>query len=60
MTGWNLPDGCTNADIDRAMGGGVRCFGCEEEIEDEEVESVWWRGKEYPACSKCAAQSEDR
>ena len=60
MTGWNLPPGCTNADIDRAMGGDVQCFGCGADLADEpEPETVWHHGKSLPACSSCAARAEE-
>jgi hypothetical protein len=43
MTGWNMPDGCTPLDVDRAMGCLTRCVSCGKEIyagedlnEDEE------------------------
>jgi hypothetical protein len=43
MTGWNLPDGCTDRDIELAMGCLTRCASCGKEIyagedlnEDEE------------------------
>jgi hypothetical protein len=43
MTGWNMPDGCTPLDVDRAMGCLTRCADCGKEFyvnedlpEDEE------------------------
>lgn len=39
MSGWNLPPGCTNDDIDRAMGyDGSRCATCGEFRPDCECE----------------------
>lgn len=35
VTGWNLPPGCTDADIDRAMGGYDECHHEEFEINYE-------------------------
>ena len=35
MTGWNLPPGCTNADIERAMGGDEECYHENYEIDLE-------------------------
>jgi hypothetical protein len=35
MTGWNLPPGCTNADIERAMGGDEECYHEDHEIDLE-------------------------
>jgi hypothetical protein len=35
MTGWNLPPGCTNADIERAMGGDEECYHEDYEIDFE-------------------------
>lgn len=43
MTGWNLPPGCTQADIDRA-------FGCDEECPHEEFE-ISWEGR--AECCQC-------
>ena len=54
--GWNLPPGCTQADIDRAMGGDEpRCWACHEETDWEELESAWVRGRLRPLCSWCAS-----
>lgn len=56
MAGWNLPPGCTDADVDRAMGGAEpRCCACGSE---EELEEVWYRGQRL-MCSRCAAHLED-
>ena len=59
-TSWNLPPGCTQADIDRAMGGDEpQCFGCGTALDEQTAELVWWRGREYPACDRCAFESEE-
>lgn len=34
MTGFNLPPGCTNVDIDRAAGVGVVCECCGRDVDD--------------------------
>jgi hypothetical protein len=58
---WNLPPGCTPADIDRAMGGNEpHCHFCGKEVEDpEELEGVWDGGRLRPACDHCAYLSEE-
>jgi hypothetical protein len=43
MTGWNLPPGCTDADIDRAMGGDEECY--------HEAFEINWEG--LATCSDC-------
>ena len=55
MTGWNLPPGCTQADIDRAMGqDDVRCQGCGEEVEStQELEDYYIRGRVRWLCRIC-------
>lgn len=38
MSSWNLPDGCSDADVDRAAGGydeGYYCSWCESRVDDE-------------------------
>jgi hypothetical protein len=64
----NLPPGCTDADIDRAMGGdeGATCWFCHTTFSQDEIEadpdileSVWWKGRTRVACSPCAAKAED-
>ena len=48
MTGWNLPPGCTDADIDRAFGGDEECYHEEFEINYEgrahcdRCGETWW------------------
>lgn len=57
MTGWNLPPGCTQADIDRAMGGDEpRCWACHDETDD--LEEVYFRGGIRLMCWKCAERSQ--
>ena len=58
MTGWNLPPGCTNADIDRAMGGDdPRCWFCEKET--EELERVYYRHELRWVCAECEGRLEE-
>ena len=57
MTGWNLPPGCTDADIDRAMGGDDPCCaGCGKQTDDLEREIV--HGKPRLLCDHCSAAWE--
>jgi DNA-directed RNA polymerase subunit RPC12/RpoP len=49
MTGWNLPDGCTDRDIELAMGCLTRCASCGKEVRhNEDLEGI----DEY-ICSSC-------
>ena len=58
MANWNLPPGCTDADVDRAMGGDEpRCWFCHGET--DELEWVYWRGDRRLSCGECAARAED-
>ena len=64
MTGWNLPDGCTNADIDRAMGGdSPRCSnehcGLEVDSWDDMIECADRGDRETFMCKECAGVVED-
>lgn len=46
MTGWNLPPGCTTADIDRAAGVGEPCFVCGRDPDGDCI---------CPECPTCGA-----
>lgn len=60
MSGWNLPPGVTDADIDRAMGGEAPCAFCGVDLGDHEsAEAVTSRGVTRWACDTCAARAED-
>jgi len=55
---WNLPPGCTDADVDRAMGGDEpRCWACGEET--DELEGCWYRGRLRMLCSKAKCWPPD-
>ncbi len=57
MPGWNLPPGCTDADVDRAMGGDEpRCYVCGEYRDIEDLEPVWMNGHEKPVCGRCQSE----
>ena len=54
MTGWNLPPGCTQADIDRAYGhSDPECEACGKQTDDLEREIV--HGRSRLLCGKCVA-----
>lgn len=53
MSNWNLPDGCSDADVDRAAGGydeGYYCDWCESRVDDEH---------ECPGSELAAAEESD-
>jgi DNA-directed RNA polymerase subunit RPC12/RpoP len=60
MTGWNLPPGCTDADIDRALGGDdPRCSECGAETQAEDLEMVWYRGRALYVCHNCPGPPDE-
>lgn len=60
MTSFNLPPGCTEADIDRAMGGNEpRCFECGEETSSDDLELVYYKGSKLWICPNCSGPPED-
>lgn len=51
-SGWNLPDGCAQADIDIAFGSATRCSRCRR---------IWYYDEDKPnaGCPKCARMEEE-
>lgn len=54
MTGWNLPPGCTDRDIEVAQGGIVFCIQC-----GREVEGGLFADDEEALCEQCARGDDD-
>ena len=59
MTGCNLPPGCTQADIDRAMGCEPRCSECGKETASDDLELVYWKGRKLWICPDCTGPPDD-
>lgn len=61
---WNLPPGCTDADIDRAAPGydeanAYQCDCCGRMVEKERIGRVWAYGIETYACDKCRGWEDE-
>ena len=57
--GRNLPPGCTQADIDKAMdGGGPYCWGCKEEYPMSELVEEWIHGRLRLLCDNCMSHPD--
>ena len=60
MTPFNLPPGCTDADIDRAMGANdPRCSACGRETSGDDMESVLHKGRWLWFCPECYYESPE-
>jgi hypothetical protein len=59
MTGWNLPPGCTPADIDRAAGALVRCSVCGREFEPSAEQEEAFEETEEWVCNRQMCQDPD-
>ena len=58
MSNFNLPPGCTDADVDRAMGGDEpRCWACSKETDD--LEREWFRGDFRWLCNRCEQRANE-